>query len=46
MLRIWEREEDKAAPSVPEDRAKAAEGGKKGYFLIGLEEKEGPVFFC
>jgi hypothetical protein len=28
MLRIWESEEDKAAPSVPEDKAKAAEGGK------------------
>ena len=36
MLRVWEREEDKAAPSVPDDKAKAAEGGKR-YFLIGLE---------
>jgi len=42
MLRIWEREEDKAAPSVPEDKAKAAEGGK-AYFLIGMEER-GPCF--
>lgn len=25
MLRVWEREEDKAAPSVPEDNEKAAE---------------------
>lgn len=24
MLRVWEREEDKAAPSVPEDKANAA----------------------
>jgi hypothetical protein len=38
MLRVWEREEDKAAPSVPEDKAKAAERGK-AYFLIGLEEE-------
>lgn len=25
MLRAWEREEDNAAPSVPEDNAKAAD---------------------
>ena len=31
MLRIWEREEDKAAPRVPEDRDKAAEGGKGDF---------------
>jgi hypothetical protein len=39
MLRVWEREEDKAAPSVPDDKAKAAERRGKAYFLIGLEEE-------
>ena len=44
MLRVRERAEDKAAPTVPDDIAKAPE--KKGVFVIGSGESDFTLYYA